>query len=77
MFTNILGVTLNGKKLDTFKEKCDKAEKTFDNGGIYICPVCDGTSSWCDDDYQSVECEELQRDMLGEKYYEKSTKEWS
>tara|TARA_R110001606_G_C15067391_1_gene615581 strand:+ start:55 stop:261 length:207 start_codon:yes stop_codon:yes gene_type:complete len=62
---------LEGKFLDAFKDKCIKAEKRFDNGdGVYICPVCDGTSSWCDDDYQSVECEDLERELLGDKYYD-------
>mgnify|MGYP003113830658 CR=1 FL=1 len=45
---------LQGEELDNFKEKCNKAEKTFENGGIYICPVCDGESQMCDDDYQSI-----------------------
>ena len=61
---------LQGEELDNFKEKCNKAEKTFENGGIYICPVCDGESQMCDDDYQSLECEYLERAMLGDRYYE-------
>ena len=61
---------LKGAELDKFKEKCDKAEKTFSDGGIYVCPVCNGTSSWCEDDYQSIECEETQRAMLGDRQYE-------
>ena len=41
----------------------------FDDGGIYICPICDGKSQMCDDDYQSLECETLERDILGDEYY--------
>tara|TARA_Y100000361_G_scaffold116822_1_gene107843 strand:- start:312 stop:524 length:213 start_codon:yes stop_codon:yes gene_type:complete len=59
------------KKLYTrFLNKVRKAEKAFDDGGIYICPVCDGKSRMCDDDYQSLECETIERDILGGDYYE-------
>ena len=61
---------LQGKELDQFKDKVKKAEQKFNDGGIYICPVCDGKSRMCDDDYQSLECEYLERDMLGDNYYE-------
>ena len=52
-----------------FFNKVRKAEKEFDDGGIYICPVCDGKSQMCDDDYQSLECESIERDILGGDYY--------
>ena len=59
------------KKLQKeFFNKVRKAEKAFDDGGIYICPVCDGKSRMCDDDYQSLECETIERDILGGDYYE-------
>lgn len=61
---------LQGEELDKFKDKVKKAEQKFNDGGIYICPVCDGKSRMCDDDYQSLECEYLERDMLGDSYYE-------
>ena len=60
---------LQGKKLGRFKSKVKKAEQVFNNGGVYTCPVCDGKSRMCDDDYQSLECEYLERDMLGDSYY--------
>jgi rubrerythrin len=37
--------------------KIKKAEKIFQEGGIYICPMCDGECQFCDDDYQCSECE--------------------
>ncbi len=61
---------LQGEELDKFKDKVKKAEQKFNDGDIYICPVCDGKSRMCDDDYQSLECEYLERDMLGDSYYE-------
>tara|TARA_R110000787_G_scaffold174338_2_gene286949 strand:- start:593 stop:790 length:198 start_codon:yes stop_codon:yes gene_type:complete len=60
---------LQGKELDLFKEKCNKADKVFDNGGTYICPVCDGSGQLCDVDYQGSECELIEREMLGDRYY--------
>ncbi len=60
---------LQGAELDKFKEKCNKVERIFSRGGIYVCPVCDGKSQMCDDDYQSLECEFQQRKMLGDRYY--------
>ncbi len=60
---------LQDKELNNFKSKVKKAEQRFKNGDIYICPVCDGESNMCDDDYQSLECEYLERKMLGDKYY--------
>ena len=62
----------NNIKLDYVQKLADKvrkAEKMFDDGGIYICPICDGKSQMCDDDYQSLECETLERDILGDEYY--------
>ena len=53
-----------------FFNKVRKAEKAFEDGDIYICPVCDGKSRMCDDDYQSLECETIERDILGGDYYE-------
>ena len=61
---------LQGKELDNFITKVKKAEQKFSGGDVYICPVCDGKSRMCDDDYQSLECEYLERDMLGDSYYE-------
>ena len=61
---------LQDKELDNFKRKVKKAAQKFNDGGIYICPVCNGKSRMCDDDYQSLECEYLERDMLGDRYYE-------
>tara|TARA_X000001382_G_scaffold109379_1_gene85548 strand:+ start:631 stop:867 length:237 start_codon:yes stop_codon:yes gene_type:complete len=60
---------LEGKELENFKVKCNKAEEKFSNDGVYICPVCDGESQTCEDDYQSLECEFQQRKMLGDRYY--------
>ena len=58
------------KEVDQFKAKVKRAEQRFNDGDIYICPVCDGKSNMCDDDYQSLECEYLERDILGDRYYE-------
>ena len=55
---------------NTFVDKVRKADKVFDDGGIYICPVCDGESRMCDDDYQSLECELIERNILQGDYYE-------
>ena len=41
-----------------------------DRAEIYTCPVCDGTSQMCEDEYQSLECELLEREILGGDYYE-------
>jgi hypothetical protein len=30
---------------------------------IYKCPVCHGESQLCDDEYQSQECELLEKEM--------------
>ena len=39
------------------REKIKKAEKVFQEGGVYVCPICDGKCQLCDDDYQCSECE--------------------
>ena len=49
-----------------FSEKVRLAEQKFKDGGVYICPVCDGKSQLCNDDYQSQECELIQSEMLTE-----------
>ena len=49
-----------------FSEKVRLAEQKFKDGGVYICPVCDGKSRICDDDYQSSECELIESEMLTE-----------
>ena len=63
---------MNNIKLDYVQKLADKvrkAEKRFDDGGIYICPMCDGECQHCDDDYQCSECEKEERDILGDEYY--------
>ena len=47
-----------------FSEKVRLAEQKFKDGGVYICPVCDGESQLCNDDYQSQECELIESEML-------------
>ena len=55
------------KKLYTrFLNKVRKA----DRAEIYVCPVCEGEGQMCDDDYQRLECELIERDILGGDYYE-------
>ena len=34
-----------------------EADKVFQEGGVYVCPICDGKCQLCDDDYQCSECE--------------------
>tara|TARA_R110002020_G_C15880783_1_gene739108 strand:- start:399 stop:596 length:198 start_codon:yes stop_codon:yes gene_type:complete len=51
---------------NTFVEKVRKA----DRAEIYICPVCDNESQVCDTDYQSLECELIEREILQGDYYE-------
>jgi hypothetical protein len=53
-----------------FSEKVRQAEQKFKDGGVYVCPVCDGESRMCDDDYQSLECELIERNILQGDYYE-------
>lgn len=47
-----------------FSEKVSKAERIWVEGGIYVCPTCDGECQHCDDDYQCSECEIMESDML-------------
>ena len=55
------------KKLYTrFLDKVRKA----DRAEIYVCPVCDGEGQMSDDDYQSLECELIEREILQGDYYE-------
>ena len=49
-----------------FSEKVSKAERKWVEGGIYICPNCDGDNPLCDDDYQSQECEIHQAERLAD-----------
>ena len=51
-------LTMNLKQLTKhYLIKIKRAEKIFQEGGIYICPMCDGECQFCDDDYQCSECE--------------------
>ena len=61
---------INLDNVQKLADKVKKADKIFDSGGIYICPICDGKSRICDDDYQSLECETIERETLGDRYYE-------
>ena len=45
-------------------------ERKADRAEIYVCPVCDGEGQMCDDDYQSLECELIEREILQGDYYE-------
>lgn len=47
-----------------FSEKVRQAEQKFKDGGIYVCPVCDGECQHCDDDYQCSECELMESNTL-------------
>ena len=55
------------KTNDMIIEKIEKAEKKFQDGGIYICPMCDGKCQFCDDDYQCSECELDEEKIWGQK----------
>ena len=55
------------KTNDMIIEKIEKAEKIFQEGGIYICPMCDGECQFCDDDYQCSECEKEEEKIWGQK----------
>ena len=55
------------KTNDMIIEKIEKAEKIFQEGCIYICPMCDGECQFCDDDYQCSECEKEEEKIWGQK----------
>ena len=43
--------------MEFFSDKVQKAYRQWANGGVYVCPNCDGDNPLCGDDYQSQECE--------------------
>ena len=49
-----------------FIDKVTQAYDRWANGEAYVCPVCDGMSQICDDDYQSSECELIEKEKLNE-----------
>ena len=49
-----------------FIDKVTQAYDRWANGEVYICPVCDGMSQICDADYQSSECELIEKEKLNE-----------
>ena len=60
-------LTMNLKQLTKhYLTKIKRAEKIFQKGGIYICPMCDGECQFCDDDYQCSECEKEERRLTNE-----------
>jgi Zn finger protein HypA/HybF involved in hydrogenase expression len=64
-FHNKNDLTMNLKQLTKhYLTKIKKAEKIFQEGGIYICPMCDGECQFCDDDYQCSECEKEEERVL-------------
>ena len=60
---NVLAMNLKQLKKHNLT-KIKKAEKIFQEGGIYICPMCDGKCQFCDDDYQCSECEKEEEEFF-------------